>query len=289
MFILAIIHTLVLAYIAYKAITLYDDSCIDGTNRLHPKLYDKFIRKMKIMLAKVASAETVLLMLGGGLHTFDKVEFVKYSQYVIVLPYVVLGVASLISFLVFWVVRYAQKKRLARTTPDFNAIERALEGGHLSEAIRLYEAVNCLNETYVEDALRKVLKNLPIGNAIRIAARELLALQRDSVAALRVGAPQELVSKLTEESKNMLDIIWRITDRVVAVRIQNIYSSELQEELGIQEKKIKSLTSVINEARKDLAIWNLRGLESQDIEQALKNFRYFLVEYRDQMNSHNSI
>ena len=239
---------------------------------------------MSFLFWGLLSGEAIFL-LQGGLHIFDIVDFDKYFQYVIVIPYVVLGAASLISLLVQWIVRYLRKKQKARTTPDYQAIHTALEAGHLSEAIRLYKAVNCLHETSINDALGEVLVNVPVEDAIRTAIKELLAFQHDSAGLLRVEAPQDFVHRLEAESEIMLNTMWTITDRVVAVRRQNIDSPKIQKALSIQLQRIKNFTNGVHEARVQLAEFTLRGWDSPDIEKALQNLSYFLTEYRKQLGS----
>jgi hypothetical protein len=151
--------------------------------------------------------------------------------------------------------------------------------------MRLYKAVNCLNEEYVNDALRRVLTNSPVENAIRSAINELLALQRDIADALRLGTPQELTSKLTEESENMLNKIWKITDRVVTVRKQNIDSPRIQEALHTQKERIQNLNNIVCAVRENLAAWNIKGWDSEDLDKALQDLNNFLAELRKQFDS----
>jgi hypothetical protein len=178
--------------------------------------------------------------------------------------------------------RYVRNRRESLTS---EAIHTALEAGHLSEAIRLYKAVNRLNETSIKDALHKVLVNGSVENEIRRAINEILAFQRDSTGLLRVEAPQEFVCRLEEESEIMLNTMWRITDRVVAVRRQHIDSPKIQKALGIQQQRIQNLTNGVHEARVQLAKFTLKGWESPDIEKVLQNLSFFLAEYRKELDS----
>jgi hypothetical protein len=186
-------------------------------------------------------------------------------------------------------VRYTQKKREARTTPDHEAIRIALEAGRVSEAMRLYKAVNCLNEDNVKPALQQVLANWPIQNAIYEATSELLALQRNSSTALVAGVPQNHISLLTEESENALNTIWIITDRVVAVKRQNVDSPRIQRALNLQEQRIRNLTEAAREARENLAEWTLYGWEGQDIENAQKKLSDLVTASRELMNDSASM
>ena len=277
MFLLAIIHFLILAFLV-----LYFYRCYHyGDNPL--KFRQKYT-KWKIILWGVLSGEAILLLL-GSLHIFDIVDFDEYFQYVIVIPFVALGVGSLISFPVLWTVQQKEREALTTHKPDNAAIQTALKAGHVSEAMSLYKAVNCLNKTNVKAILHTVLPPLPIRDTIEQCTNELLALHNNSNNALVAGAPQELVSKLTEESNKVLNVIWMITDRIVAVSRQNIDSPRIKKAINTHEKKMRHLTKEVHKAREDFAEWTLNGWDIADIEKAQQNLSDFLTQYRDQMDS----
>ena len=207
MLLLAITHTVLLVYVAGLMIftIIYED---DG----------EVVGAGLVMMLVLG---VCFLIVVGVVSIFGKVHFGTYALYVFGIPYVVFSTVLLIFFLGRGAVSYARKKREARTTPDHEAIRSALEAGRMSEAMRLYKVVNCLNEDNVKSALEKILQiltNWPIRNVIYEATRELLALQHNSSTALVAGVPQNIIDTLTEVSANGLNTIWMITDRVVAVR-----------------------------------------------------------------------
>jgi hypothetical protein len=236
----------------------------------------------------------ILLLIGGGIVSiFGEVHFGMYALHAFLIPYMVLSGALLIFFLIFflgqWVVRYARKKREARTTPDHEAIRVALEAGRVSETMRLYKVVNCLNEANINAALQEVLANWPIKETINEATSELLALQRSRAIALGAGVAQGRVDMLTEDSENLLNTIWVITNRVVAVRRQGVNSPRIQRALSLEEQRIRDLTQVVHEAREALAVCTVKGWEGQEIEEAHKKLSALLTALREQMDDTDSL
>ena len=278
MFLLILIHTLCLAILA---LIFYESYRFKSS----PFNIPGYSLKMRPIVAGVVSLEAIFLM-QGILHIFDIVDFDKYFQYVIVTPYLILSLGWLISFPILLTVHQKKREALSTHKPDNAAIRIALEAGHVSEAMRLYKAVNCLNEDNVKAILR-VLPPLPIREALEECISEILALQYGSNNAIVAGAPKELVSKLNEESENALNTVWIITDRVVAVSRQNIDSPRIRKALNTHKKKILHLTKAVHEFREDFADWTLRGWDIADIDKAQQNLSDFLVQYRIQMDSND--
>lgn len=128
------------------------------------------------------------------------------------------------------------------------------------------------------------LPNWPVVASLRQAAEEVGALEIGCLSAGRAGVPQATTSRLLEEAQEAAGALWRMTDRLAAVRAQRIESPRIHQGLALQKQRLDRLIAATRQARESLAEWTLNGWDNEDLERAEMRLKSLAAAAQEVLN-----